>query len=535
MEIINENKLYQVINRFFTDPRNLLGELIQNAYRAKADKIDILMGKEKESGIPGEYTLYIQDNGTGINDLKALLGIAYSDWDAAVENQEPAGMGFLQLVASAYTVKVYSAFGYLFIDCKRFLNDAEYRRQLINRKHKPDPKRKGTTILAQLKQAANQYMHADKSCYSGFEAQITINGETVGHHTLNTVLDYAKSKGQPYRLCMFQDNQLIITLSERYNYQHFNRQINWYGQFIPYQFSLKQGNSIKIYYDVKKGTPLTPVYPDRASIVKDNKLLEFDAFIGREVTSFIKEYIMKQTFEELNEKGAQVSLLHIFYNLCTEEEAKQMPWIPVMKDAFDYSDYPDEVLMLKSDMNRYHFCTESLHIDSDYRLAGDFPLSVLRVNPSYRLMLRELGLKEITDLYIIEKEYDSIIQKPLKLKIEFHANKEEECELKTAVICDYSNDFHVYGTNSTDIYRVFMQNYDEIIGDTDSFDSIETQQEYALREFLSEYEKTFSVVNRRNFSFLPNYSQVKSITFDKNNIRVHYLDNSDKEFLLEAL
>ncbi len=292
---------------------------------------------------------------------------------------------------------------------------------------------------------------------------------------------------------------------------------------------------MKIYYDVKKGTPLTPVYPDRASIVKDNKLLEFDAFIDREVTSFIKEYVMKLPFEELNDKGAQVSLLHTFYSLCTEEEAKQMPWIPVMKDAFDYSDYPDEVLMLKSDMSSYHFCTESLHIDSDYRLAGDFPLPVLRINPSYRMILRELGLKEITDLYIMDKEYDTIIQKPLKLKIEFHANKEEECELKTAVICDYSNDFHVYGTNSTDIYRVFMQNYDEIIGDTDSFDSIETQQEYALREFLSEYEKTFSVVNRRNFSFLPNYSQVKSITFDKNNIRVHYLDNSDKEFLLEAL
>ena len=80
-----------------------------------------------------------------------------------------------------------------------------------------------------------------------------------------------------------------------------------------------------------------------------------------------------------------------------------------------------------------------------------------------------------------------------------------------------------------------MQNYDEIIGNTDSFDSIETQQEDAFREFLSEYEMTFSVVNRRNFSFLPNYSQVKSITFDENNIRVHYLDDSDKEFLLKEL
>ncbi len=179
MEIINENKLYQVINRFFTDPKNLLGELIQNACRAKADKIDIIMGKEKESGIPGENTLYIQDNGKGIHDLKALLGIAYSDWDDSVESQEPAGMGFLQLIASACSVKVESAFGSLFIDCDHFLHNAEYRRQLISQKQKTNLKRKGTTILAELKNPANQYMYFDQSLYSGFDAKVIINGTRV--------------------------------------------------------------------------------------------------------------------------------------------------------------------------------------------------------------------------------------------------------------------------------------------------------------------------------------------------------------------
>jgi len=535
MEIINENKLYQVINRFFTDPKNLLGELIQNACRAKADKIDIIMGKEKESGIPGENTLYIQDNGTGIHDLKALLGIAYSDWDDSVETQEPAGMGFLQLIASACSVKVESVFGSLLIDCDRFLHNAEYRRQLINQKQKSNLTRKGTTILAELKNPANQYMYFDQSLYSGFDAKVIINGIRVEPFTLSTVLDQVKAKELPYKLCTFQNNQLLISFSGKYNYPYSSKRINWYGQFIPYQFTLKQGNSINIYYDVKNGTPLTPVYPDRVSLAKDSKLKEFEAFLNREMTDLIKEYILNQKLEDLNGKEAMVSILHTFYNLCTEEEARQMPWIPVMKNAFDYSDYSDEVLMLKSDLNGFYFCTDALHADSGYRIAGEFPLSVLRVNASYSPILKALGLKEITDLNIINNDYDTIILQALKLKVSFHTNEEMKCEIKTALICDYSNDFHVYGTDSADIYRMFLQNYYEIIGDTDSFDSIETQQEYALRDFLSEYEKAFSVINFRNFSFLPNFSQVKSICFEGKSIQIHYHDNTSKQYLLEAL
>ncbi len=535
MDIVNENKLYQVINRFFTDPRNLLGELIQNACRAKADKIEILMGKEKEYGIPGDYTLYIQDNGTGINDLKALLGIAYSDWDAAVENQEPAGMGFLQLVASAYSVKVHSAFGYMFIDCDRFLNDAEYRRKLISRKQKPDPKRKGTTILAELKQPANQHMYSDKSYYSGYDAALTLNGEPIQPCTLTGMVEYARNNNTPYKLLYYKDNPLFVTFREMFDYQYYNRQINWYGQYIPLSPQPEFNKALRIYYEVRTGTPLTPLYPDRVKLCKDDKFKDFMNFVNKELAAFIAEYLLQQTPDAVQKDPSAPSLLHAFYSLCTPEEAQALPWLPVSFDPCDYSDYRLETPALKSALQDYAFCVAPLHIDDDYRFSGGLPCKVVLVKDTYRNLLSDLGLRELTNIQRVESEYGPIIQKPLKLKLSYGTGVEELCEIETAMLSNYNNNYFVYGRKAGDIYNIFIEHYENLVGAEDSPDSFETQQEYALQDFRSEYEQTFSVVSRRNFYFLPNSGQIKTIHFAEKRLQVTYANGECQDFVLETL
>ena len=118
IKLVNENKLYKVIDRFFSSDAGLLGELIQNSQRAGAENIEI-----NYNGT----TLSIEDDGKGISDLKSLLGIAFSDWSEEIEKQEPAGLGFLQLISNSVTVSIRSKFGSILVDCKRFIDDSDYK------------------------------------------------------------------------------------------------------------------------------------------------------------------------------------------------------------------------------------------------------------------------------------------------------------------------------------------------------------------------------------------------------------------------
>jgi hypothetical protein len=97
---INESALIQNLKFSFSNSFTVLTELLQNARRSGADKIDVTFA---------EGVLTVSDNGSGLHDFQNLLSIAESGWDAKTVAQDtPFGMGFLAALFAADRVVVES-------------------------------------------------------------------------------------------------------------------------------------------------------------------------------------------------------------------------------------------------------------------------------------------------------------------------------------------------------------------------------------------------------------------------------------------
>jgi len=99
---VNEQALVRHLKLGFTSQTTVLGELTQNARRAKASVVifdyDEALGR-----------LTVTDDGSGIDDLQVLLTVAESGWDAETVAQEhPFGLGFLSAVYAAERLTVES-------------------------------------------------------------------------------------------------------------------------------------------------------------------------------------------------------------------------------------------------------------------------------------------------------------------------------------------------------------------------------------------------------------------------------------------
>lgn len=85
---------------FTNNSSTVLGELLQNARRAGASKVEITATDE---------TLAIVDDGRGIDDLSILLSIAKSGWDSEIQvNESPYGLGFISCLFAAQHITVAS-------------------------------------------------------------------------------------------------------------------------------------------------------------------------------------------------------------------------------------------------------------------------------------------------------------------------------------------------------------------------------------------------------------------------------------------
>lgn len=98
----NESRLLKMLKHAFTDRTTVVKELLQNARRSGATKIEVNYAKETD-------TLEIKDNGAGINDMQKLLSICESGWDEKTQETEHAyGIGFLSALYAAEEVQVES-------------------------------------------------------------------------------------------------------------------------------------------------------------------------------------------------------------------------------------------------------------------------------------------------------------------------------------------------------------------------------------------------------------------------------------------
>ena len=100
---VNQEALVRNLKFGFTSQVTVLGELMQNARRAKAS---VVAFDYEESS----HRLTVTDDGIGIGDLQQLVTVAESGWDAeTIEREHPYGLGFLAAVYASEHITVESA------------------------------------------------------------------------------------------------------------------------------------------------------------------------------------------------------------------------------------------------------------------------------------------------------------------------------------------------------------------------------------------------------------------------------------------
>jgi hypothetical protein len=97
MAKVHQGILAKADRLFRNDDAGVWVELLQNARRASAARVDVSIDESQSR--PGTGTITIHDNGLGISDSKHLLSLGGSGWEGETQiKEDPAGIGILCLV-----------------------------------------------------------------------------------------------------------------------------------------------------------------------------------------------------------------------------------------------------------------------------------------------------------------------------------------------------------------------------------------------------------------------------------------------------
>ena len=95
-----------VQTRLYSSPAALVDELVQNASRAKATRLDVRITNCWKGKNPIE-AFQFKDNGVGMSDPQKLLSMAASGWDdETAKDQDPFGLGFWSVAGCAGKVLI---------------------------------------------------------------------------------------------------------------------------------------------------------------------------------------------------------------------------------------------------------------------------------------------------------------------------------------------------------------------------------------------------------------------------------------------
>lgn len=104
---VNAPNLVQQLRFSFTSDTTVLSELMQNARRAGATRVEFELD-------PDARELRVKDDGGGIESFDVLLTVAESGWDPdLIEREHPFGMGFLSALFACEHITVESKGGRL--------------------------------------------------------------------------------------------------------------------------------------------------------------------------------------------------------------------------------------------------------------------------------------------------------------------------------------------------------------------------------------------------------------------------------------
>lgn len=165
---VDPSNTVKAFGKAFSGRAITIQELLQNARRAGATRVDLTWDVDSK-------TLTVEDDGSGITDFSALLGVAKSGWDEGVIDREsPYGVGFLGALFNARRVRVESNNACLDAQTEHLLAMRPVALGRSERSHGTRVELHETTI------PGDSLTHEDLSrrCI-GFPIEVTLNGQRI--------------------------------------------------------------------------------------------------------------------------------------------------------------------------------------------------------------------------------------------------------------------------------------------------------------------------------------------------------------------
>jgi len=433
----------------------------------------------------------------GIKDIVALLGIALSDWGQEVEVQDPAGMGFLQLIALSRQVHIQSCFGSIHLDCPRFLSSDSYRQAVLNSIDSDNRLERGTIITAELAKPWHYYLRVEHDLYRGFDQlELGINGDIIQPASIRELEESAIKNHNLYRVTEYMGNQLFLEIgSIRSRVAKHSSVVNWYGQIIPLYGGCGMANIIYtgFYYLVRDNTPLTPRFPDRTCINQDDKCRDFMLFLNQCYVQMLRDYFRHFPPAARFTSHINAQLLMAYYEHEHETELEGLDYIPVVENPF----------------------------------CGNGELS--SVDEGVAPYLRKAGITELVDISILNQADKMINLEPLQLRLSYHDDSEQEISIKEALLMDDCNDPSIYAEHENSVLRVFDDFFEEAYVEDSERDRLVLEAEVRT-QIEQQLVRSFSLIKLSFFDFLPSYHDISQISFQRGNLAVAYRDGSSRDY-----
>lgn len=219
---VNPENLVKSLKLSFTNKTTVLGELMQNARRANAEKVVFEFAPETR-------ILRVTDNGCGIDSIETLLTVAESGWDADVIEREHAfGIGFLSALFACSHITVVSKSGRFSVNTDDILSLKPITVGPVNDWD-------GVTTITMLGVDFNsdEVDAAIKFLSRGFPIPVELNGEIIDrHYALDSGFDFIDTEIGDIFLAGLDEGNDPVTEFEVYlqglpiysSYSHYSSQ-----------------------------------------------------------------------------------------------------------------------------------------------------------------------------------------------------------------------------------------------------------------------------------------------------------------------
>lgn len=177
LKINQENLVKTLMRNAFSNHHTVLGELMQNARRANASRVEFFYDADRQ-------ILMIRDDGQGVTSFQKLLEMAETGWDdSIVKEEKPFGTGFFSAIYAASHILVDSNGYHMWIDTESFL---DFERTVICRTFHS---RQGT-LLTLFDIDIPNIKTKLKSLAKGFAMPVFLDGVEIERpHVLNVEAD----------------------------------------------------------------------------------------------------------------------------------------------------------------------------------------------------------------------------------------------------------------------------------------------------------------------------------------------------------